>query len=65
MPVPKKKTPKSRKGKHRSHQHMRTVPPTTYPQCHSARLPHHVCSACGYYKGREAVIVGEPELPSE
>lgn len=44
---------------------MRTVAPSTCPQCHSARPSHHVCANCGYYKGREAVIVSEPELPSE
>lgn len=65
MAVPKKKTPRSRLGKRRSHQHMRVPALSECPQCHSTRLPHHACPNCGYYKGREAIIVGEPELPAE
>jgi large subunit ribosomal protein L32 len=63
VPVPKKKTPRSAKGKRRSHLHTPAVPLTECPQCHSARQPHHVCPSCGYYKGREAITVGQPELP--
>jgi len=64
-PLPKKKTPKSRKGKHRSHIQMAAPKLSECPHCHSARLAHHVCPECGYYKGREAVVIGEPELPSD
>ncbi len=62
-PVPKKKSPVSRRGKRRSHLHTRAVALTECPQCHSARLPHHTCPSCGYYKGREAITIGTPELP--
>ncbi|WP_424337431.1 50S ribosomal protein L32 [Hydrogenispora ethanolica] len=27
----------------------------TCPQCHESKLPHTVCSNCGYYKGREVI----------
>ena len=64
-PLPKKKTPKSRQGMRRSHLHIDAPRLSECPHCHSARLPHHVCPECGYYKGREAVTIGEPELPSE
>ena len=64
MPVPKKKTPRSRLGKRRSHLHMRAAALSECPQCHSKRLPHRVCPTCGYYKGREAVTIRAPELPS-
>jgi large subunit ribosomal protein L32 len=61
-PLPKKKYPKARQGKRR--QHIRVAPKqvTTCPQCHSARLPHHVCPVCGYYHGREAIIIKSPAL---
>jgi large subunit ribosomal protein L32 len=62
-PVPKKKSPKSRQGKRRSHVHMRSVRLTGCPHCHSPRLSHQVCPTCGYYKGREAVTIARPELP--
>jgi large subunit ribosomal protein L32 len=62
-PLPKKKTPNSRKGKHRAHQHMKATALSECPHCHAPRLPHRVCPSCGYYKGREAVTIGKPELP--
>jgi len=62
--VPKKKTPKSRQGKHRSHQHTRRPALTKCPHCHAPRPSHQVCPSCGYYKGREAITIGKPELPT-
>lgn len=61
-PLPKKKYPKARQGKRR--QHIRIAPKqvTACPQCHNARLPHHVCPTCGYYHGREAIPVAGPSL---
>ncbi len=64
-PLPKKKTPRSKKGTKRSHQSIKAPALTECPHCHAPRLPHHVCMECGYYKGREVVLVGKPELPSE
>jgi large subunit ribosomal protein L32 len=29
------------------------------PQCHTFKLPHHVCPECGYYKGKEVVSKAE------
>ena len=63
MAVPKQKTARSRKGSRRAHQHIRKPALSQCPQCHNARLPHHVCPTCGYYKGREAVTIDTPELP--
>ncbi len=62
-PVPKKKSPKSRQGKRRSHLRMHAPKLSECPQCHNARLPHHACPTCGYYKGREAITIATPELP--
>jgi large subunit ribosomal protein L32 len=64
-PVPKKKTPKSRQGMRRSHLQSKAPHLSECPRCHSPRLPHHACPSCGFYKGREAVAVGKPELPAE
>jgi len=62
-PLPKKKTPTSKRGKRRSQQRMRAPGLSECPHCHAARMPHRVCPECGYYKGREAVMIGKPELP--
>lgn len=62
-PLPKKKTPKSAQGKRRSHLHTRATALSECPRCHNARLPHRVCPSCGFYRGREAVTIGKPEMP--
>jgi len=61
--VPKKKSPKSRQGKRRSHLRMSPIKLTTCSRCHAARRPHQVCPSCGFYRGREAIVVATPELP--
>ena len=61
--LPKQKTSKGAKGKRRSHHRAEVRRLSECSHCHNARLPHTVCPTCGYYKGREVVIVAEPELP--
>jgi len=61
-PLPKRKYPKARQGKRRSHLHLTPAQTTLCPQCNTPRLPHHACPTCGYYKGREAVEVAKPSL---
>ena len=59
--LPKRKYAKARQGKRRSH--LGLTPPSLEdcPQCHSPKLPHHVCPTCGSYGGREAVPVESPK----
>ncbi len=53
MAVPKQRQSHSRTNKRRS-QHKIDAPSLMHcPQCQSPRLPHRVCSVCGFYKGRE------------
>ena len=55
MAVPKKKISKSRRDMRRSHD---SIPAATYeecPNCGETKRPHHICSACGQYNGREVV----------
>ncbi len=61
-PLPKRKYPKSRQGKRRSHIRLQASHVVDCPQCHNPRLSHHACPTCGYYKGRDAVNVGAPSL---
>jgi large subunit ribosomal protein L32 len=61
-PLPKRKYPKSRQGKRRSHIHLALVQTTACPQCDTPRLAHHACPTCGYYKGREAIEIEKPAL---
>lgn len=59
MAVPKKKISKSRRDKRRSHD---SLVPSVYeecPNCGELKRPHHVCEACGSYKGREIMEPGD------
>lgn len=55
MAVPKKKSSPSRRGMRRSHEALRPEAHNDCPNCGELRRPHHVCSHCGYYGGREVV----------
>jgi len=54
MAVPKRKTSPSRAGMRRSHQAHAEC-----PNCGEQKRPHHVCSHCGHYDGREVVAAGK------
>ena len=55
MAVPKKKISKSRRNQRRSHDSLKFGAPIECPNCGELKLPHHICSACGYYADREVV----------
>jgi large subunit ribosomal protein L32 len=56
-PLPKKKTPKSRQGKRRSHLGLTAPATDVCPHCHSRKLAHRVCPTCGWYNDREVIEV--------
>jgi large subunit ribosomal protein L32 len=62
MPVPKKKTSRSRRDSRRAH-HDKTNAPTVVdcPKCHEPMLAHRVCPTCGQYAGREIISHEEAE----
>ena len=55
MAVPKRKTSPSRRGMRRSHQALPREAHAECPNCGELKRPHHVCSHCGFYDGREVV----------
>ena len=59
MAVPKKRTSKQRKRKRRTHYKAEVPTVGTCPRCGDPKRPHHVCTSCGYYRGK-AVL--EPDL---
>lgn len=56
-PLPKRRTAKARQGKRRSHLRVQALAFTNCPQCHQPRLSHRVCPHCGYYGGREVILI--------
>ncbi|WP_116996441.1 50S ribosomal protein L32 [Desertimonas flava] len=58
MAVPKKKMSKSKSRKRRASAWKLDVPARSVcPRCGTAKVPHTVCGACGWYKDRVAVDV--------
>ncbi|MFH1873998.1 MAG: 50S ribosomal protein L32 [Pseudomonadota bacterium] len=56
MPVPKRRTSRSRRDKRRAnHMKLDHVDLSTCPQCKQPKLPHRVCIHCGFYKGQEII----------
>lgn len=61
MPVPKKKTTKSAKNQRRSHHALKKIALSQCPNCKKSIVPHHVCSYCGYYKGKQVIEIKTKE----
>ena len=59
MAVPKKKTSPSRRGMRRAHDFIVSEAHSECQNCGELKRPHHVCSHCGYYDGREVVAAGK------
>lgn len=57
MAVPKRKMSKRRKRLRRGNHSGAGMPTQACPRCGSARLPHRVCGACGYYAGKKRLEV--------
>lgn len=50
MGLPSKRYSKRRTRARRGHHALETVSVNICSQCGTSTLPHHACSACGYYK---------------
>ena len=61
MAVPKRRTSRARPRSRRATWGTATPTLTRCPQCSEPKRPHYVCPHCGYYRGRQAVAVGEEE----
>ncbi|HEX7714365.1 MAG TPA: 50S ribosomal protein L32 [Bacillota bacterium] len=55
MANPKNRTSRTRTRLRRANWKLATPSIGTCPQCHEPKLPHQVCSNCGYYNGREVI----------
>jgi len=55
MAVPQRRTSKTRKRLRRTHFKLSAPTLVSCPHCGAMIRPHHVCSECGYYDGKEVV----------
>lgn len=56
---PKKRHSRQRQGKRRAH--IKLFLPKIYvcPNCAKPTIPHTVCKACGYYDGRQVLVINK------
>jgi len=62
MGVPRAHSTRGQKGRRRSHLALKPVGLVSCEHCHKPKLPHAICSNCGFYKGVERINVLEKEL---
>ncbi len=55
MPVPKRKTSRTRRDTRRAQHQIEAPAKSVCPQCHQPKVPHRVCGECGYYNGKEVI----------
>jgi len=59
MALPKRRHSRARGAKRRTHWKLHRPAFHQCPNCHQPKRPHHVCTHCGYYDGREIVAPAE------
>jgi large subunit ribosomal protein L32 len=55
------KTSKSRKGTRRAHHALRAATTQRCPKCSQVKLPHRMCSNCGYVRKGLSLVVTETQ----
>jgi large subunit ribosomal protein L32 len=56
MPVPKRKTSKSRRDRRASTKFIRPQAVAACSNCQQAVSPHQACLQCGFYKGKKVLV---------
>lgn len=59
MPVPKRKTSKSRRDKRRTHYKATAPAVSVCSNCGEAMRPHHICAKCGHYDKKKVLEIKE------
>ncbi|NLB55998.1 MAG: 50S ribosomal protein L32 [Lentisphaerae bacterium] len=57
MAVPKRRKSKSKVRSRRAAQKVMVPQSKPCANCGAAQLPHRLCTACGYYRGRQVITV--------
>ena len=58
MGAPKRKPSRSRRRMRQAYNSVMKLPQvSSCPQCDAPHIPHRVCPACGFYKGRQVVTI--------
>ncbi len=58
---PKRRHSRQRKGKRRASIKLQVPFGLTCPNCGVIILPHMICKKCGYYKGKQVLVIKTKE----
>lgn len=59
MPVPKRRTSKSKRNKRRAHDALTAPNVISCADCGEPTVMHRVCPHCGTYRGRKIIEIAE------
>lgn len=65
MATPKKRMSRSKRGMRRAHDFLEAKATNSCPNCSALIQPHHVCTSCGYYKGKSIVAAAPQEAAAQ
>lgn len=57
MALPKRKFSRARRDKRRANWKMTVKQMTSCAQCGHKIIPHRVCTHCGFYRGRQLIVI--------
>ncbi len=57
--LPKQRISKHRRGNRRRHIFISPIHLVGCNHCGTLKRPHHVCPTCGWYNGREVIVIEE------
>lgn len=57
MALPKGKISKARKHSRQANWKLSLPGIVECPQCHQMKLSHRVCKQCGYYNGKQVIVM--------
>jgi large subunit ribosomal protein L32 len=55
--LPKQRISRHRQGNRRRHHALKPLALVTCRNCREVKQAHHVCPSCGYYRGRQVVVI--------
>ena len=57
--LPKQRISRHRQGNRRRHHALKPLALVTCRNCREVKQAHHVCPNCGFYRGRQVVVIEE------
>ena len=63
--LPKQKISRHRQGNRRRHHQLKALTLVSCRNCRAVKQAHHVCPTCGYYRGRQVIVIEERSRDEE